>query len=403
MLNEKVGVAREEDGRLSITTVLGAQGHAVYGPYTALDEGSYAVEFTIRANGAITDGAVCAAIDVSCNFGRQVVAVRQIVAEELTAGRARFALPFTLDHQSVVEFRVFVTGLAELTIEDRRSVKSLRPGDDPASLFAGAGYPDPVSSPSRFFAENQHLFTTIYEAGFDIEIRGEDALLSIDGICVYARCSDDFMFLRGVFLESEYNLLAPRETCFIDVGMNIGLVTLLAASRDFVREVHSFEPFAATYRRAVDNIALNPAAAAKVRAHCVGLGDRDETARFRIAGTVDSGSLQTRDMGEGALVELVLKDAAATLGPIIAAARGGGLAVIAKIDCEGAEYQIFASLLNAGLLPQIDAFMVETHTVAGRSYKDDLFAPLRRAGFVIFDRTPRTTNGNGFFYAARIG
>ena len=74
--------------------------------------------------------------------------------------------------------------------------------------------------------------------------------------------------------------------------------------------------------------------------------------------------------------------------------------VIVKCDCEGSEFAIFRSLAAAGLLGRITACMVEWHAMFDDRTQEDLIAPLRDNGFIVFDRSPPT--GNGFFYAVKV-
>ena len=166
-----------------------------------------------------------------------------------------------------------------------------------------------------------------------------------------------------------------------------------------MKEVHAFEPFRDTFDRAAANLALNPALAAKISAHNVGVSDRDEDAEFTVFDFPDSGGRAARNVDGGRPVHIVTRDAAAVLGPIIAAAAARGRDVIVKVDCEGAEFAIFPSLEAAGLLERITAFMVEWHSVFEGKTQADLIGPLTRAGFVAFDLTSKPVNG--FFYAVR--
>ena len=44
--------------------------------------------------------------------------------------------------------------------------------------------------------------------------------------------------------------------------------------------------------------------------------------------------------------------------------------------------------------------MVEWHAMFADRTQEDLIGPLRRNGFLVFDRSP--PRGNGFFYAVRM-
>ena len=84
----------------------------------------------------------------------------------------------------------------------------------------------------------------------------------------------------------------------------------------------------------------------------------------------------------------------------VIAAHAAGQAVIVKVDCEGSEFAVFQSLAHHGLIKKISAFMVEWHAMFDEHRQETLIAPLREAGFLVFDRSPPV--GNGFFYAVRM-
>ena len=81
-------------------------------------------------------------------------------------------------------------------------------------------------------------------------------ILDVDGIKLHAGELDDIRDVEHIYVSNIYNLFPPRDTCVIDIGMNLGLTTLLFANRETVKEVHSFEPFVETYQRAMANIGL---------------------------------------------------------------------------------------------------------------------------------------------------
>ncbi len=68
--------------------------------------------------------------------------------------------------------------------------------------------------------------------------------------------------------------------------------------------------------------------------------------------------------------------------------------VIAKIDCEGAEYAIIAALRSGGLLRQVDAFLIEWH----QHGPGELEQTLTSAGFFALSLMPRAT-ATGMLYA----
>ena len=402
MLNLQVGTQTDVDGATCILTTAGAAGHAVYGPYAVLEAGSYAVEFNLAAVPGQTprgDG-LAAILDVARDVGRDTLARRDVTLAEIGGGRSSFVLEFTLDSRSRVEYRVYVTGAAPLLIEQYRRAVSVDAGTSGAALLASGRFPDRDAPVPAIFDDHRASFRMLHERGAGVEIAGDGVVLTINGVRFNVRIADDLLFVDEIFFQNAYNLATSRDCSVIDIGMNIGLVSLSLATRDAVREIHAFEPFRETYDRATANLALNPALAAKISAHNVAVGDRDEDAVLSVFDFPDSGGMAARSVAGGRPVHIVTVDAAGALRPIIAAAAAAGRDVIVKVDCEGAEFAIFQSLEAAGLLGAVTAFMVEWHSVFEGKTQHDLIGPLTRAGFVAFDLTSKPVNG--FFYAVRM-
>ena len=134
----------------------------------------------------------------------------------------------------------------------------------------------------------------LYENGAIVRIVGNDVVVTIEGVSFYARISDDLRFIGEIFYRNTYNFLVGEECCVIDIGMNIGLVSLTFARKAMVKEVHSFEPFKRTYDRARANLSLNPEIADKISAHNFGLADMDEETTVLIQDESNSGAFSIR-------------------------------------------------------------------------------------------------------------
>jgi FkbM family methyltransferase len=403
LLNLSIGSRTEIDGATWILTNQGLSGHAIYGPYRHLDPGRYVVEFNLAA----TEGQrfdrddICASVDVASGYGGTIHVRQDVALSRLRDGALRIHLAFHTQTPETFEFRVGTTGLAPLLIEDYCRVLPLEGAvDDYAALFKAVRFPDPKMMPKPpFFLQHLSALRHLYENDADVRISDGDVIVTIDGISFRACVPDDLRFVGEIFFRNTYNFLDGRECCVIDIGMNIGLVSLTFARKSFVKEVHSFEPFRGTYDRACANLALNPDIAAKISAHNFGLSDVDEDRTVLIYDETDSGAFSIRGSESGAPEPISVRNAATVLKPIIDAATSNGLAVIAKIDCEGSEFPVFATLEQHGLLAGISAFMVEWHRGIGGKTQRDLIAPLLGKDFLVFDLTGRT--GNGFFYAVK--
>jgi FkbM family methyltransferase len=397
VLSETIGSRRTEDAIGDyVRSDLGKPGHAVWGPYEHLDAGDYQVEFLIRlagsAKAALADELI-AVVDVATDNGRSSSSYDFIFASQLTGDFSGFALPFRLDEPATVEYRVYVTGAESVDVAAARTVRALKPGEV-AWVVPAAGTPN-------LLVAHRGDARALCDSGGSLRLSHGRLQAQLGGITFAADKRDDINFVDELFHKKAYNFVYDRASCVVDVGMNVALASLLFATKPTVREIHAFEPFTETFDRAACNLALNPSLAERINAHNYGLGDGDQDATFFVGDTNgDSGGQSTHNVEGGRPVTLKIRDAGTVLRPILKSARGRGLLTIVKIDCEGAEFEVFSSITRAGLWVDIDFLMVEWHRVFEGRTQDELITPLRAAGFLVLDVSP--DEGNGFFYAARM-
>ena len=397
MLNEALGTRKSVLGRTVIETNPDARGHAVYGPYVYLAAGDYCVQFGVAPAQAleVEDDRVLAILDVVTDFGKSNLASRPLKASDIRNGREILPLRFRVDEPSIAEFRVGVLGEAALEIDEHVALT----GADDDEIRRGR-FPEVTPASPAFLRERLDYFRHVFERGFAVEVRGDDLLMTKDGITFFANSHDDINLVAEIFVERVYRFETKRPTVVIDIGMNLGLVAMQFAQNPAVRRVYSFEPFPSTYARGMANLSLNQDLAAKIVPSNTGIGDVEGRVVMRVVDTDDSGSRATRDVGEeGVEIELEMARASIAVARIIDAEPDCD--IVLKIDCEGAEFAIFEELRRGGIIGRVSAFMVEWHAMfAGKSQRD-LIAPLRDAGFMVFDRSP--PQGNGFFYAVQTG
>ena len=253
----------------------------------------------------------------------------------------------------------------------------------------------------KFFEENSGHFRGMYENGAAITVSEVGTIATFPEARFFVKNLEDFQVTNEVFIYKEYNVLLRRNSTVIDVGMNVGLLSLFMASNSKVTSVHAFEPFSFPRKRAAETFSLNPQSASKITVHPFGLSDRNETIKVQ----VDDGqtiATSIKGHGSGRPETIEVRDAATWLGPIIAGAVTQGEDVILKIDCEGSEFAIFDSLHQAGLFQSINAVMIQWHKNWDyRKSRDDLVAPLHENRYIVFDKTQATDLFAGQMYAVR--
>lgn len=345
---------------------------------------------------AVQDDEIVAILDVVGASGTQELAKREIKLSDFSDGRT-FALPFEVERGLEVEFRVASTGICEIEASmARRCVLNDRALDE---IIAQQQFPVAPST-SKFFDDHVPYFYDLFRKGVNVSIVGRDVHLEIDGIKFAASEADDVNFVGEIFFERAYNIIDTKPAFVIDVGLNVGLAALQFANRPYIEKVYAFEPFESTYRRALRSIRLNPNLSEKIIPNNVGLGNVSKKGTFSVADTNDSGARSIFNVASGgASVSLHIEEAGPVFLEIIKEARGRGARVIAKIDCEGSEYDIFESLIAHGALDKVWCYVMEWHGGQPGRHADVLFKPLLEAGFTIIDRSPRI--GQGLFYAIK--
>jgi FkbM family methyltransferase len=400
LFNEALGALRDDGERTLFIVEKNRTGTPVYGPYVALAPGQYLACFRVAADPvdvSYTD-AICCRVDVVVDSGRDVLAQTNIYASRLNGGEATVFLPFALASTEVVELRVHTTGKTRLYIDTERLI-SERIVED--SLYCPILPPGELPQ-NAFFTHHFEQFRSFHEWGFSVAVEDAGVVVTAAGLRFYVRGAEDFQLVWEVLEVNNYTLISDKPQIVIDVGMNIGLVSLLMAKRDAVLEVHGFEPFSTPVERALENFALNPALAPKITVNRCGLAGADDVRDVLVSDDATiSTSIRGLDAGRSERIEV--RDAATALRPIFERAEALGAEIFMKIDCEGSEFAIFESLARHGLLKRVRGFMVEWHKWWSADLtQKDLIGPLLANDFVVFDRTSPADLWAGQFNALRI-
>lgn len=403
MLNARMGsVALFPDGQQKISTRRGEVGHALYGPYERVDPGQYVVEFDVVREGNINaeGDAILGNIDVVAEHGARVFAQAEFRVSQLQDGAPPLRLSFDVDRPGTLQYRVFTNGALPLVVGDFPVRAAIPPGAEAGAALARRRFPsvEECDAPP-FFLRRLREFRQMHNNGADVKITGERIVVTINGVAFHADTADDINFVGEIFQRNTYNFLQRHDACVIDIGMNLGLVSLAFAAKAFVREVHAFEPFRETFERAQANLKLNPDLSGKITAYNYGLAGSDQEISLLTSEDGDSGSQSIRGAAKGKPTNIQVRNAATVLAPIFRSARAKGREIVAKIDCEGSEFEIFEVLKEAGLWRDVSVVMVEWHRVVDGKTQKDLIDVLVDEGFSAIDLSAPL--GNGFFYAMK--
>lgn len=199
--------------------------------------------------------------------------------------------------------------------------------------------------------------------------------------------AEQLSMAREIFLEGCYDLRLSGKWAILDVGANVGLASLFFAAQDWVEHVAAFEPFPPTQADHALNTAANPTLAPKIALSPFGLSDR--IARVRVnydrewAGSMSVsglGSWRSEHSAQQDEFEIELRPASQALREV--RRQFPGRRTLAKIDCEGSEYEILRELTAERCLAEIDAIVMEWHAAP----PDELISLLQQAGFGLYVR-----------------
>lgn len=252
-----------------------------------------------------------------------------------------------------------------------------------------------------FLDNSVHLVAALMERGGGKVTATADGevLVEVRGLKIIANTYEDFFILNEVFVLGMYDFFLPEESVVWDIGMNIGVVSLLYASRPDVRRVYSFEPFGETAQLARNNFALNSAFAQKIHLTEAGIGssDREDVGYFSpdYKGTSGLNPLPEHLPTTSARTETIqLLDAAKVLRSI--RESNIGVPIVLKCDCEGAEEEILARLAETDSLRDIDLILLEFHSQSPERLRQ-LLLESGYSGITLVSPIP----GAGMIYAKR--
>lgn len=216
-------------------------------------------------------------------------------------------------------------------------------------------------------ASNNEITPSVY--GPILQTRQQDLTFRFCVVGAYGRYLSDFLSNR------------KDPFSFVDVGANIGLYSLIAASNPNCRSCYAFEPNAEVFASLERNIVLNHHN--KIRAYNVAVSSTEGPLSF---------SAHSGHTGAGAL------DAAGTM-TVMAVNRSAfddiaeldALPKIVKIDVEGHEPVVLTELLNSRLASQIRNIYFEVQET--RYDVASAIARLNAAGLV-----QTYKNANDLFY-----
>src|SRR5690606_36970804 len=175
-----------------------------------------------------------------------------------------------------------------------------------------------------------------------------------------------------------YAIEVPEEKyMIIDVGMNVGFASLFFARNPKVEKIFGFEPFKPTYLDAQENFKMNLPFSNKIVAKNFGLGKRNDT--YSVAYSNDLKGKNSIFITDhvSKLEKIDVKKANEIIDHLVY--NNSSFNFYIKMDCEGAEFDIFDSLKYGKLPEQVKGILLEWH----KNSPDQIIGYLKSNGFRI--------------------
>jgi len=173
----------------------------------------------------------------------------------------------------------------------------------------------------------------------------------------------DFYILDEIFNFEVYAFDLKDNVIVWNIGANIGLADIYFANKPNVKKIYAYEPFINNFIEAKINYSLNPHLNSKIQISQYGISNQNKSVTLKYSPEY-KGNLGIIGLKEGLRVNVSnetinLLEATNVLKQIIE--NHPNEIIIAKIDCEGSEYDIIQNLAQNNMLNNIHCFMIEWH------------------------------------------
>ena len=186
-----------------------------------------------------------------------------------------------------------------------------------------------------------------------------------DGI--FFTTNDYYNVSIEVFVRKTYSLPVIPELnndfCVFDIGMNRAYTTLFFANQEKCKAVFSFEIDENTFSFAQENINLNPLLSSKIQVFNYGLSNENKEINLFSSIQYDGHTsiIQEHCGNEAVNIKKAQVRKASEVFAAIFNNDNCPKAKVLKIDCEGAEYEIFEDLAKANLIDEFSVIIGEIH------------------------------------------
>lgn len=196
-------------------------------------------------------------------------------------------------------------------------------------------------------------------------LEGNKLMATVDHVRFQVHHAGTLFVIEEIFAERLYDLRVKEELIVLDIGMNVGVASLYFAGFPNVRAVVGFEPLEETYSQALENIALNPEHAGRIKTCNFGISDYEGTVEVPavVAGSAvfstNQDFIETLGQTSDRTVPIRIRPVDQVVRELLA--EYPGFRICLKLDCEGEEYRIMDKLAADGLMKHIAVVAMEWH------------------------------------------
>lgn len=225
----------------------------------------------------------------------------------------------------------------------------------------------------------------------------EGILLEFDNLKIYVETFEEILIINEIFVKKDYNFFTDEKVILIDIGANIGIASLFFSKINNVDKIYAFEPVEETYKQALLNFKLNEKILKISEFNNCGLGksDRKEVFLFNrnVKGNTGVRGEMSSSFNASQVVEkeVLIKKASVEVERIVK--ENPSAKIVVKMDCEGAEYEIFEDLEESNCIKNISFFLLEWHDKGSHV----LDVVLEKNGFNYFSQN--LSHNAGMIYA----
>ncbi len=200
----------------------------------------------------------------------------------------------------------------------------------------------------------------LHEQGFETAKTPAGVMVKNKDLTILGRSDNTYWTVHGVLCDEAYAFSSEQNFIVLDIGFNIGVASLYYALKKNVTHIYAFEPFEPTYKQGLINLEINKHLSNKITPHNFGLGSQNGFVgiSYNPERPGSMSSVVDRYAGSTQIEKIEIKNASEVCGPIF---NRHTEKILLKIDCEGAEKEILATLSKDNLLQKVHAIAMEWH------------------------------------------